>query len=364
LKTGVKGLENARKILLRATNWLGDAVISLPALETLRERFPAAEIVLVTKPWVSELYMHYRAPLRQIIYDPAGRHRGPQGFKALVRDLRREGFGAAILFQNAFQAAWMAWRAEIPVRIGYARDGRRRLLTEAVPVPPPGAYGHQAYYYLQLLFRAGLIDRPEPVRPLQQTRLVLRDAEKSWAGRRLELLGLSGPRFLVGMAPGASFGPAKRWLPERFAALADRLIGELHADVLIFGSAAEQPLAEAVAQAMRHTPLVVAGKTTLTQFMALLAECRVLVSNDSGPMHLAAALGLPVAAVFGSTDERATGPLGERTRVLKRPVPCSPCGLRECPIDFRCMRQVSVEEVSQAVVELLKEQRVANASPV
>jgi lipopolysaccharide heptosyltransferase II len=360
----VKGLEHARKILLRATNWIGDALISLPALEALRARFPAAEIVLVAKPWVSEVYMHYPASLRQIIYDPAGRHRGPQGFKALVGELRREEFDAAILFQNAFQAAWMAWRAAIPVRIGYARDGRQPLLTDAVPVPPPGAYGHQAYYYLQLLFRAGLLERPEPARPLGQARLVLRDAEKSWATRRLELLGLSGPRFLVGMAPGASFGPAKRWLPERFAALADRLIGELHADVLIFGSAAEQPLAEAVARAMKHPPLVVAGKTTLTQFMALLGECRVLISNDSGPMHLAAALGLPGVAVFGSTDERATGPLGGRTRVVKRPVACSPCGLRECPIDFRCMRQVSVEEVRQAVVEVLKEREAAHERPV
>lgn len=357
------GLEQARKILVRATNWIGDAVISLPALEALRARFPAAEIVLVTKPWVSELYLHESAHLRQIIFDPAGRHRGPRGFATLVEELRSEKFDAAVLFQNAFQAAWMAWRAGIPERIGYARDGRGPLLTEPVAVPPRGAYGHQAYYYLQLLFRAGLIERPEPVRPLAEARLKLRDAERAWAARRLELLGLSGPRFLVGMAPGASFGPAKRWLPERFAALADRLIGELHADVLIFGSASEQPLAESVARAMKRTPLVVAGKTTLTQFMALAAECRALVTNDSGPMHLAAALGLPVVALFGSTDERATGPHGPYARVVKRPVPCSPCGLRECPIDFRCMRQVTVDQVSQAVAELVEKSGATDDRP-
>jgi lipopolysaccharide heptosyltransferase II len=357
----VKGLERARKILVRATNWIGDALISLPALEALQARFPAAEIVLVAKPWVSEVYTHCAAPMRQIIYDPAGAHRGRQGFKKLVGDLRREQFDAAVLFQNAFHAAWMAWRARIPVRIGYARDGRSLLLTEDVPVPPPGAYGHQAYYYLQLLFRAGLIERPEPVEPLGRPRLALREAEKSWAARRLETWGLAGPRRLVGLAPGASFGPAKRWPPERFAALADRLIGDLGADVLIFGSAAEEPLAEAVAKAMEHTPLVVAGKTTLTQFMALAGRCRVLISNDSGPMHLAAAMGLPVVAVFGSTDERSTGPLGERARVVKRPADCSPCGLRTCPIDFRCMRQVTVEDVRQAVVEVLKEPEAAHA---
>ncbi len=360
----MKRLEDAGKIMVRATNWIGDALISLPALEALRARFAEAEIVLVSKPWVSEIYQHCESPLRQIVYDPAGAHRGPKGFKSLVAELRRERFDAAVLFQNAFQAAWMAWRAGIPRRIGYARDGRSSLLTEAVGVPPPGAYGHQAYYYLQLLFRAGLIARPEPVRPLGQPRLHLRDAEKTWAVRRLEMLGLAGRRVLVGLAPGAAFGPAKRWLADRFAALADRLIGELHADVLIFGSAAEQPLAEAVARAMQHTPLVVAGKTTLTQFMALAGACRVMITNDSGPMHLASALGLPVVAVFGSTDERATGPLGARARVVKRPVPCSPCGLRVCPIDFRCMRRVGAGAVGKAVSDLLKEEPIEHERTV
>lgn len=345
--------ENPRKILVRATNWIGDAVISLPALEALRARFPTAEIVLVSKPWVSEIYRHYPGMLRQIIYDPEGKHRGPGGLGKLIADLRAEHFDLAILFQNAFQAAWMAWRAQIPARIGYARDGRGPLLTDAVQVPPRGAYGHQAYYYLQLLFRAGLIERPEPVKPLEDARLVLREAELSWAARRLQALRLGGPRFLIGIHPGASFGPAKRWPPERFAALADRMIGALRADVLIFGSAAEAPLAESIVRAMKHSPTVLAGKTTLTQMLALLAHCQLVIANDSGPMHLTAALGLPLVAVFGSTDERATGPLSVHARVVKNPVACSPCGLRNCPIDFRCMQSVTVENVSNAALELV-----------
>ncbi len=354
-------LIDPQKIMVRATNWIGDAVMSLPALEALRARFPTAEIVLLTQPWVSELYLRHPAVSRQIVYEPEREHQGARGFWKLVQALRAECFDAAILFQNAFHAAWMAWCARIPVRVGYARDGRSGLLTESIEVPPAAAYGHQAYYYLQLLFRAGLIDKPEPIREI---RLTLGKAEKVWAARRLESLGLEGPRFLVGLNPGASYGPAKRWLLERYAALADRLINALHADVLIFGSRAEKPLAEVIAQGMRHTPTIVAGETTLRQLMALLAQCRLIVSNDSGPMHLAAALGLPLVAIFGSTDERATGPLSPRARVVKQRVACSPCGLRECPIDFRCMQGVTVDDVYRAALEIVKELEATHECPI
>jgi heptosyltransferase-2 len=344
-------LDNPQKILVRATNWIGDAAMSLPALEALREAFPEAEIVVLSKPWVSELYWRHQAVTRQIIYDPTTEHRGARGFWKLVRQLRTEHFDAAILLQNAFHAAWMTWLAQIPVRIGYGGDGRSSLLTEAVQPPPPEVYGHQVYYYLELLFRAGLIEKPGTVKEI---RLQLERSEETWAAKHLDALGLRGPRFLVGLNPGASFGPAKRWLPERFADLADRLISALHADVLIFGSREERPLAETIASEMEHTPLILAGETTLRQFMALLARCRLVVTNDSGPMHLTAALGVPLVAIFGSTDERATGPVSPLARRLSQHVSCSPCGLRECPIDFRCMTQVSVAEVYRAALELVK----------
>ncbi len=349
------------KILVRATNWVGDGVMSLPALEALRARFPAAEIVLVAKPWVSEIYFYHPAVNRLIVYDPKTRHRGLSGFRKIVEEIRAETFDAAILFQNAFQAGLLAWAARIPVRIGYATDGRASLLTDAVVLPPPAQYGHQAGYYLQLLFRAGLIENPQPP---ERYRLQIQPAEKTWAGKRLKSLGLSGPRFLVGLNPGAAFGPAKQWRIERYADLADRLIGALHADVLIFGSSAERPLAERIAHAMRHTPVVLAGQTSLRELMAMLAQCRLVITNDSGPMHLAAALGLPVVAIFGSTDERATGPLNARARVVKHAVDCNPCGLRECPIDFRCMEGVSVEAVHRAALGLVKELGVSHDRPL
>ncbi len=345
-------LLNPQKILVRATNWVGDAVISLPALEALRARFPAAEIVVVVKPWVSEVYWHHPAVSRQIIYDSEGEHRGARGFRKLIEQVRAEHFDAAILFQNAFHAAWMAWCTRIPARIGYAREGRGVLLTESIEAPRPAAYGHQIYYYLELLLRAGLINKPAPV---PEIRIGLQKKEIAWAAEHLDSLGLRGPRFLVGLCPGASYGPAKRWLLDRYADLADRLIGALHADVLIFGSRAESTLAESIAGMMKHTPVIVAGDTSLRQSMALMAHCRLVISNDSGPMHLAAALGLPVVAIFGSTSERATGPLSPRARVVKYPVACSPCGLRECPVDFRCMMEVSVDHVYRVALELVKD---------
>ncbi|MEJ2007298.1 MAG: lipopolysaccharide heptosyltransferase II [Acidobacteriota bacterium] len=351
---------NPEKILVRATNWVGDGVMSLPALEALRARFSSAEIVLVVKPWVAGLYEYHPAVNRSIVYDPAEEHRGPRGFLRLVEKIRAERFDMAVLFQNAFHAAWMAWCAHVPVRIGYGLESRGALLTDSVPVPSPAHYGHQSNYYLQLLFRAGLIERLTPV---NRIRLNVEQSEKIRAARQLKAMGLGGPRFLVGLTPGAAFGPAKRWMLERYADLADRLIGALDADVLIFGSESEKPLAEDIARMMEHTPTILAGETTLRELMAMLAQCRLVITNDSGPMHLAAALGLPVVAIFGSTDENATGPVSPLARVVKYPVPCSPCGLRKCPIDFRCMQTVSVDRVYRTALGLIKEYGVTHERP-
>jgi lipopolysaccharide heptosyltransferase II len=347
---GVK-LNQPVKIMVRATNWVGDAVISLPALEALRVRFPDTEIVVVAKPWVAELYLNHPALLRTLVYDPVRQHKGRRGFREFIESLRAEQFDAAILFQRAFHAAWMAWRARIPVRIGYATEQRGPLLTEAVPLPPAGYLSHQASEYLELLYRAALLDRRPP--PPRRARLAVSRSERRWAADALKTLGLEGPRCFVGMNPGASFGPAKRWPVDRYAALGDRLVEAFGADVLVFGSQSERPLAEAVARGMRHTPVVLAGSTNLRQWIALTERCRLVVANDSGPMHVAAAAGVPVVAIFGSTDERATGPLSPWARVVRRPADCSPCGLRECPIDFRCMTGVTVDDVYGAALELV-----------
>lgn len=346
-----------RKILVRATNWVGDAILSLPSLRALRQRFAASEIVLLAKPSVSELYQREAIANRCIVYNPEKEHRGVRGFYKLIMELRAERFDMAVLLQNAFHAAWIAYLARIPIRVGYATQGRASLLTHSVEVPPAVHFGHQSHYYLQLLYRAGLAERPAP---FERIRLTVHPAEKNWASRYIKGVGLAGPRFLIGLSPGAAYGPAKRWLPERYAQLGDRLIGALHGDVLIFGAPAERSLAEAIAQAMRHTPIIVAGETSVRQWVALLSQCRVVITNDSGAMHVAAALGVPTVAIFGSTDPAATGPVSPRARVVQCRVACSPCGYRVCPIDFRCMNGVAVEDAYGAALALVKEFSVAH----
>jgi heptosyltransferase-2 len=333
-------------ILVRATNWVGDAVMSLPALRALRQRFPTAKISILAKPWVGDLYG--REPFcDELIPYTAGDLRSKW---AAGRALAARQFDCAILLQNAFEAAMIAYAARIPERIGYARDGRRFLLTRAIAVPRNGAIpAHQRFYYLELLRRAGIIDElPES----EAIRLEGAPAAREAGLERFRVLGWDQP--VIGVSPGAAFGSAKRWLPERFAQAANQVAHELGAAVAIFGSKQERDLCASVASAVTAPVKNFAGETALGEFIELAAACRVYLTNDSGAMHIASALGLPTVAVFGATDHVATGPTGSLARVVREPVECSPCLKRECPIDHRCMTRVGAERVAEIALELLK----------
>jgi len=335
------------KILVRATNWVGDAVMSLPALRAIRGRWPQAEIVVLARPWVAELYRDQECANRLLVYEHRGRHRGIMGRERLARELRAERFDAAMLLQNAFDAAWLAWRARIPERIGYARDGRSWLLTRAVAVPGRGELQrHQSYYYLELLRRAGWIERLPEVDAIH-----LRVSEEARRGAEQKLLG-AGARpgaTRIALAPGAAYGSAKCWLAERYAALADGLIAAADADVIVFGAPPEKEMAERIVRSMQRRAINLAGGTSIGELPALLGACRLFVGNDSGAMHVAAAVGLPVVGIFGPTDPEATRPATPLFTLIREPVFCSPCLLRHCPIDHRCMTRISVEQVFRAV---------------
>jgi heptosyltransferase-2 len=334
------------KILVRATNWVGDAVMSLPALRALRERFPDAEISILAKPWVADLYRREPFCDRLIPYSP----RGWREKWEAARKLRPLRFDCAILLQNAFEAAAIAVLAGIPERIGYARDGRSLLLTRAIPVPRKGEIpAHERFYYLELLRRAGVVDAP-----LQYDliRLDCATAARDAGAEHFRALGLSGA--VIGLSPGAAYGTAKRWLPERFADAANRLARELGASVAIFGSQGERDLCEGVRAAVAAPSRNFAGETTLAEFIELAAACRVYLTNDSGAMHIASALGVPTVAIFGATDDVGTGPTGPLSRVVRESVECSPCLKRECPIDHRCMTRVDAARVAQVALDLLK----------
>ena len=307
------------RILVRATNWVGDAVMSLPALEAIRSRFPAAHIAILARPWVADLYE--REPFAdRVMVLTASRGAGDWiGKWRAAQSLRRERFDCAILLQNAFEAALLAWMAGIPRRIGYDRDGRGVLLTDRVPLPHSDEIPrHQRFYYLAMLQRAGIIqgDLPDPAIRFS------RSAELRGEGpRHLSEAGFGGPA--IGISPGAAFGSAKRWDADRFADAAARIAAELQSGVAVFGSPGELQLCEQVAGLVQARGVAVrnfAGQTTLRAFIELVAGCLLYLTNDSGAMHVACALQVPTIAVFGSTDETATGPTGPFATVVREEV--------------------------------------------
>jgi len=335
-----------RKILVRATNWVGDAVMSLPALRALHEKFPAAEISILAKPWVADLYGREPFCHRVIPYMPKGLAEKWQAGRAL----RSENFDCAILLQNAFEAAVVAFAAGIPERIGYARDGRSLLLTRAIAVPKPGEIPrHERFYYLELLRRAGILEQlPES----EMIRLEGAAAARLAGLERFRALGMG--ETVVGVSPGAAYGTAKQWLPERFASAASHVAKDLGARIAIFGSQSERELCESVAKACTEPARNFAGETSLAEFIDMAAACRVYLTNDSGAMHIASALGVPTVTVFGATDDVGTGPTGPLARIVREPVECSPCLKRECPIDHRCMTRVEPGRVARVALDLLK----------
>jgi heptosyltransferase-2 len=335
------------KIMIRATNWVGDAIMALPALRVVRGRFHDADISILARPYVADIYRDQQIGDHLIAYDSQGVHRGFSGRERLAAELRAQEFDVALLLQNAFDAAWLAWRANIPERIGYARDGRSLLLTKRVPVPKPGEIpAHEKFYYLELLRRSGWVDS------LSDESFIAMAVPEEKRQRAEEFLVKSGARphaLRVAIGAGASYGSAKCWPPPRFADVANRLQSQADADVILFGTAAESAVSSAIASEMRHPPVNLTGKTAIADLPALLSQCHLFMGNDSGAMHVAAAVGLPVVAVFGPTDPLGTAPVTPRCTVVQEKPYCSPCFLRRCPTDHRCMTKVTPDMVEAAI---------------
>lgn len=333
-----------RNILVRATNWIGDAVMSIPALRALRARFPDAQISVLARPWVAGLYQSEPFCDNIFSYEAPSGWRGLAAKRRVAADLRCRKFDCAILLPNSFESAALARAAGIPIRVGYARDARSWLLTHPIPVPLAGETpAHQRFYYLELLKRARLIDGYSLDSPIR-----LSGAKPTRAREN--------PSPVIGVSPGAAYGGAKRWLPERFAEAAVQVARDRNASVAVFGSKEEFDICENVRQSVESMAVSCtnfAGKTTLAEFIEHASACDLFLTNDSGAMHIASALGVPTVAIFGSTDDQATGPTGAHSRILREPVECSPCLLRECPIDHRCMTRVDASRVAEAALSLI-----------
>jgi heptosyltransferase-2 len=341
------------RMLIRATNWVGDAIMALPALRAIRTRFAEAHIAVVARPYVADLYRDQGICDELIPYDAKGQHRDWNGRESLAAEIRAGNFDVALLLQNAFDAAWLAWRAHVPKRIGYARDGRSLLLTKAIAVPRPGEIPpHEKFYYLELLRRAGWIDRLE-----DNTHITLHVPEQA-RQRARQALGEAGAlpdAVRIAVGAGASYGSAKCWPPDRFATALNMVSSHAKAQVILFGTAAESMVSDAIAKELRRPPVNMTGKTAIADLPALLSQCHLFLGNDSGAMHVAAAVGLPVVAIFGPTDPEGTAPVTPRASIVQQRPYCSPCFLRRCPTDHRCMTALTPLMVESALLVRMSE---------
>jgi heptosyltransferase-2 len=327
------------KIIIRAPNWVGDAVLALPAVAAVRRGFPRSEVWVAAKSGAGDLFAAAGLADRTVALPGDNSLRS---IRQAARELGGQSLDAGLLLTNSFGSALLFYLARIPERWGYAADGRSLLLTRAVRRKSADVPRHHVHYYLDLVAALGL----EASRPEVRLSLPAQDVEA--ARVRLRALGLDPARPLVVLCPGASYGPAKRWPAERFARTAALLQERRGAEVLVIGSAPELEIAESVRNKLARKPAVLTGQTSLRELMGLIGRATILLSNDTGPMHLANALGVPVVGVFGPTDPAATGPLRPPSRVVKRDVPCWPCYYRECPLDHRCMTLILPEDVAAA----------------
>jgi heptosyltransferase-2 len=332
-------IEDAQSILIRGTNWIGDVVMTLPAMAAIRRAFPRAKISVLAKPWVADIFSLCSDVDDVIVYQSPGVHKGIKGLFRLVGELRERKFDAAILLQNAIEAAIIAFMARIPIRAGYNADGRGPLLTHSVKRTRAVRRIPQVDYYLEMVRTLGCEGGN------RDFHLTLNQDDKNRAGEILHHYGIGQEDFLVGIAPGATYGAAKKWFPERFATVADRLIEEFSSQILLFGSAGDRESTQAVSRHANHALTDLSGVTTLREAISLISRCRLFISNDSGLMHVAGALGVPTLAIFGSTNPVTTSPPGEKSIVVHKDLPCSPCLKTTCPTDFRCMDLIGVEDV-------------------
>ncbi|MCA1613524.1 MAG: lipopolysaccharide heptosyltransferase II [Acidobacteria bacterium] len=345
--------EHIGRVVVRGANWVGDAVMTVPALRELRRVLPGAHITLATRPWAVGVFAGADFVDDLLLVDEG---RGAHGFFRQLGAWRARRFDLALLFPNAFAPALTAFAARVPARFGYATDGRALLLTHPTPTPDWRSTRHEIFYYLNLV--AGLeraLAGAAAAAAEREPRFDLNVSadRKAQAAKLLRARGATFARPLVALCPGSTNSRAKRWPAERYAALADMLIEEAGFEVLLFGAREELDVTREVVALMRRAPVVLTGETDLAGSVAVLSHADLLVGNDTGPAHIAAALGRPVVAIFGPTNPLTTRPFSDLAEVVRRPPDCAPCMLRDCPIDHRCMTAISPAEVFARSLALL-----------
>jgi heptosyltransferase-2 len=332
------------KIAVRVPNWIGDCIQAVPAIESLPLNYPQAEIWIVARDWVKDVFSSFAYIQGAILVS------GSSKLKTLRQEaqtLRSYNFDVGLLLTNSFGSALLFQIAKIPQRWGYGSDARRLLLTNRVPKKNPLIIIHQVQYYLDLISGLGL----KSASP--RLSFPLTPEDKNQAENLLRALGVDLKKQLIVLNPGAYYGSAKRWPSPYYSRLAAMLQESNSVEILIIGSSAETGLAKDISLSLENKPFLLTGKTSLRQLAGVLDRADLCVTNDSGPMHMATALGVPTLALFGPTDPRVTGPFQAPSEFIKKDVACWPCSYRECPFDHRCMEQIKPEEVFQACQTLL-----------
>jgi len=337
------------RIVVRAPNWLGDAVMSVAAFRELRRLFPNAHITAVSKPGTSDIFREANFIDEVLVYE---RH-GLSSVWQQVREWKKRRFELALLFQNAFEAAAISFLAHVPQRIGYDSQRRGFMLTHPVPSPSWKNERHEIFYYLNLVteLERALSSRSQNEEREPEFQIAVSIQRKEDA-RRLLAAHAAGHKPLVLLCPGSVNSRAKRWPAERYAMLADQL-AESGATVVLIGSPGELDGSKQVVSVARHPPLLLTGKTSVAEVTALISIADVLVTNDTGPAHIGAAIGTPTLVIFGPTNPLTTRPYGSAGRIIRRPPDCAPCMLRDCPIDHRCMTAITSAEVFERAQELI-----------
>jgi heptosyltransferase-2 len=349
--------EQIERIVVRGTNWVGDAVMTVPALRQLRRLFPKAHITLATRSWAEGLFADVEFLDALQVHDGSGLRSVVQQ----VRQWRKSGFDLAVLFPNSLETALVASLARVPLRIGYATEGRQALLTHPLALPEWRSSKHEVFYYLKIVAELEWLTKHEQTFLNTQPDGSLRvsAARKSAARAFLHTRGVedNGRHRLVALCPGSINSRAKRWPAERYAALADRLIEEAGSRILLVGSAAEGEVSVEVAGHMRNEPILLTGQTDLAQLVAVLSLVDLLITNDTGPAHIASALGRPTLVIFGPTNPLTTRPFSPYGEIVREPPDCAPCMLRDCPIDHRCMTAITPDHVFERALTLLAGQQ-------
>jgi len=345
--------------LVRAPNWVGDAVMALPALRELRRIFARSHITLAARPWVLGLFDGERLADNLISLGGAGSIFGRAAhFISEAGRFRRERFDYAVLLPNSFGTALAARAGGAKKIAGYATDARRLLLDQVIPFEPDYKTLHQVRFYLNIAAHIETEITGKSAIDFQhcEPRLEVSEEQRQHGRSMLERFGIgaaAGQATILAINPGATNSSAKRWPAERFARTADRLNEREGFQTVIVGAAGDKPVAEEVARLMRTDAAVIAGETSIAELKAVLACAGLVISNDTGTSHVSAALGVPTVVVFGPTEHVSTRPLSQRAVVVRHDVQCSPCMLRECPIDHRCMTRVEVDDVYVAAQALL-----------